>query len=39
MGGYSIKGYINNNKKLDFIAIMNEDKGFQFDDEINYSKN
>ena len=38
MGGYSIKGYINNNKKLDFIAIMNEDKGFQFDDEINYSK-
>ena len=38
MGGYSIKGYINNNKKLDFIATMNEDKGFQFDDEINYSK-
>lgn len=38
MGGYSIKGYINNNKKLDFIATMNEEKDFQFDDEINYSK-
>lgn len=38
LGNYTIKGYINNNKKLDFIAIMNEDKGFQFDDEINYSK-
>ncbi|WP_338014378.1 DUF1433 domain-containing protein [Staphylococcus edaphicus] len=38
MGGYTIRGYINNNKELDFIATMNGENGFQFDDEINYSK-
>ena len=36
MGGYSIKGYINNNKKLDFLATLSSDSNYQFEDTISY---
>ena len=36
MGSYIIKGYINNNKKLDFLATLSSDSNYQFEDTISY---
>ena len=38
LGNYTIKGYINNNKKLDFLATLSSDSNYQFEDTIGYSK-
>ena len=39
MGDYLIKGYVNNNKKLYFIATMNETSDYQFDNQMSMSEN
>ncbi|WP_145456186.1 DUF1433 domain-containing protein, partial [Staphylococcus epidermidis] len=36
LGNYTIKGYINNNKKLDFLATLSSDSNYQFEDTISY---
>ena len=36
LGSYTIKGYINNNKKLDFLATLSSDNNYQFEDTISY---
>ena len=36
LGNYTIKGYINNNKKLDFLATLSSDSKYQFEDTISY---
>jgi len=36
MGSYTIRGYINNNKKLDFLATLSSDSNYQFEDTISY---
>ena len=36
LGSYTIKGYINNNKKLDFLGTLSSDNNYQFEDTISY---
>ena len=38
MGDYIIRGYVNNNKKLEFEVMMSSDTDYQFEDTITSSK-